>query len=181
MPPSAAATAGTVAEHVVVPTAVAGALPEETASPRRKWQVTAAAPAARSQPAADPTGSAEAEPPGVSVPAGPGAAAVPVRRGSLVPLDTPGLARPVLSEAPEMLRYGTSDPRPALARTALLEILVDETGRVRGSRILQVDSPPPGFSSGLERYLAGLRFQPARVGEAPVRVWMPYELKYLAP
>jgi hypothetical protein len=104
-----------------------------------------------------------------------------VPRGSLVPLETPGLVRPVVSEAPETLRYGASDPRPAVPRTALLEILVDEAGRVRGSRILRVESPPPGFSRGLERYLGGLRFQPARVGGAPVRVWLPYEIEYLAP
>lgn len=151
----------------------------ETPAPSRKRPPAVGGPSRRLQPTNDSVGTASTD-----VPSGSGAPSVPppsVPAGSLVPVDTPGLVRPVVSEVPQPLRYGPPDSSLVVTRTALLEILVDERGRVRGSRILEVESPPAGFSSGLERYLAGLRFQPARVGEAPVRVWISYELKYLAP
>ena len=70
---------------------------------------------------------------------------------------------------------------PAVERTAQLEILVNDLGRVRGNRIVRADSLPPGFFGLLERHLSGLRFRPAELGGVPVRVWMPYELRYWAP
>jgi outer membrane biosynthesis protein TonB len=107
--------------------------------------------------------------------------AAPVAPGTLVSLGTPGLIAPVLIEAPPKPRYGESDPRPAVERSVTLEILVSDSGRVRGSRILRTDRLPPGFSGGAERYLSALRFQPAALGGVPVRVWIPYELRFLAP
>ena len=101
--------------------------------------------------------------------------------GTLVSLNTPGLIPPALAESPSTLHYGESDPRPAIERSALLEILVSDSGRVRGSRIVRADRLPSGFSGGLDKYLAGLRFRPAELGGVAVKVWMPYELKYYAP
>jgi hypothetical protein len=101
--------------------------------------------------------------------------------GALLPLATPGLSRPVLLVKPENPRYGSSDSKPAVERSVQLEILVNDLGRVRGNRIVRADSLPPGFFGLLERHLAGLRFRPAELGGVPVKVWMPYELRYWAP
>ncbi len=106
-------------------------------------------------------------------------AAVPT--GTLVSLQTPGLVAPVLLERPAPLRYQASDPRPALERSAMLEILVSDSGRVRGSRIVRAERIPSGFAEGVERYLAGMRFQPAQLNGVAVKVWMSYDLRYLAP
>ena len=70
---------------------------------------------------------------------------------------------------------------PLVERLVQLEILVNDLGRVRGSRIVRAEGLPPGFFGVIERYLAALRFRPAEVGGVPVRVWMPYDLKYWAP
>lgn len=104
-----------------------------------------------------------------------------VSAGALLPLGTPGLSRPVLLQKPENPRFGASDSRPAVERSVQLEILVNDLGRVRGNRIVRADSLPPGFFGMLERHLSGLRFRPAELGGVPVRVWMPYELRYWAP
>lgn len=101
--------------------------------------------------------------------------------GTLISWSTPGLVPPALINDPPVPRYEQSDPRPALLRSALLEILVSDSGRVRGSRIVRADRMPPGFAGGIERYLAAMRFRPAEVGGVQVKVWMPYELKYYAP
>jgi hypothetical protein len=105
----------------------------------------------------------------------------PVAAGSLVTLDTPGLVRPVLTKAGDVPRFGSSDPRPAVEHSVLLQILVDDRGRVRANRVLRAERIPPGFGQGVEQYLATLRFQPAEVGGVPVRVWMPYELRFVSP
>jgi hypothetical protein len=131
----------------------------------RKSPAVAAAPAASDSPA----------------PAADRGPAPAVAAGTLVPFGTPGLDPPALIEKPAALRYAETDPRPAFERSALLEILVSDSGRVRGSRIVRADRLPSGFTGGLEKYLAGLRFKPAELGGVPVKVWMPYELRYLAP
>jgi hypothetical protein len=80
-----------------------------------------------------------------------------------------------------MLRFESADARPSVERSVGLQILVDQRGRVRANRVLRADRIPPGFAQGVERYLATLRFQPAQLGGVPVRVWIPYELRFLAP
>ena len=110
-----------------------------------------------------------------------GPASNAVLPGSLVPLETAGLVRPVLDQTPEMLRFDSADARPSVERSVGLQILVDQRGRVRANRVLRADRIPPGFAQGVERYLATLRFQPAQLGGVPVRVWIPYELRFLAP
>jgi hypothetical protein len=104
-----------------------------------------------------------------------------VAEGALVPLHTAGLAAPVLIENPSPPRFQESDPRPARPHAAFLEILVSNSGRVRGSRILRADRFPPGFTEGIEKHLAGMRFRPAELGGVAVKVWIPYELQFLAP
>ncbi len=98
-----------------------------------------------------------------------------------MPLSTAGLVAPVLLEKPEMPRYGAPDPKPLVERSVLLEILVNDLGQVRGSRVVRADRLPAGFFGVIERHLAALRFRPAEVQGVPVKVWMPYELRYLAP
>ena len=103
---------------------------------------------------------------------------VAVSQGSLVPLETPGLIRPVLTTAGATLTFGSGN---LVQRSVFLQILVDDKGRVRANRVLRADRMPDGFGQGVERYLATLRFQPAQVGTVPVRVWIPYELRFYAP
>ena len=126
------------------------------------------------------TGSPPASVPRSETLTAPGSAAT-VAPGALVPLATSGLVAPVLLEKPENPRYDAADPRPPVERLVLLEILVNDLGRVRGSRVVRADRLPPGFFGVIERHLAALRFRPAEVGGVPVRVWMPYELRYWAP
>ena len=101
--------------------------------------------------------------------------------GSLVALGTPGLLRPVVTEAPAAPTFGEGDPRPASERSALLELLVDEEGFVRENRILRVERIPAGFAKSVADYLTDLRFRPARLEGVPVRVWILYELRYRSP
>jgi hypothetical protein len=101
--------------------------------------------------------------------------------GSLVALGTPGLLRPVVAEAPTAPTFGEGDSRPASERSALLELLVDEEGFVRENRILRVERIPAGFAKSVADYLTDLRFRPARLEGVPVRVWIPYELRYRSP
>ena len=96
-----------------------------------------------------------------------------------MPIDSAGLVRPVLAEAPQVLRFGESGILSE--RTVWLQILVDERGRVRSNRVLRADRIPPGFAQGVERYLATLRFRPGELGGVPVKVWIPYELRFFAP
>ncbi|HKD10523.1 MAG TPA: hypothetical protein VKE50_00535, partial [Thermoanaerobaculia bacterium] len=99
-------------------------------APRRERVASSSGPAAPPPPApADRTG---------DVPA--------VAAGALVSFRTAGLVAPVLIANPPPLRFQESDPRPARAHEAALEILVSDSGRVRGSRILRADSFPPGFT-----------------------------------
>ena len=102
-----------------------------------------------------------------------------VAAGTVVPIESAGLVRPVLTEAPQVLRFGESGI--LRERTVWLQILVDERGRVRSNRVLRAESIPPGFAQGVERYLATLRFRPGEVGGVPVKVWIPYELRFFAP
>ena len=37
------------------------------------------------------------------------------------------------------------------------------------------------FGQAAERYLATLRFRPGELGGVPVKVWIPYELRFFAP
>ena len=105
-------------------------------------------------------------------------AAAAVSAGSLVALETPGLVRPVLTSAGDTLTFGSGN---LVQRSVLLQIMIDDHGRVRANRVLRADVMPSGFGPGVERYLSTLRFQPAQVGTVPVRVWIPYELRFYAP
>jgi hypothetical protein len=137
------------------------------------------------RPATEPPSEAALAPAPAPAPAAageaPSSAPSAVIAGALLPLGTPGLSRPVLLQKPENPRFGASDSRPAVERSVQLEILVNDLGRVRGNRIVRADSLPPGFFGMLERHLSGLRFRPAELVGVPVRVWMPYELRYWAP
>ncbi|HTD51928.1 MAG TPA: hypothetical protein VK780_02795, partial [Thermoanaerobaculia bacterium] len=157
------------AQRPVAPPAGTRARRPTPSKARRERPATALPPEAAPAPAA----AARVEAP-VSAPSS-------VTAGALLPLATPGLSRPVLLMKPENPRYGSSDSKPAVERSVQLEILVNDLGRVRGNRIVRADSLPPGFFGLLERHLAGLRFRPAELGGVPVKVWMPYELRYWAP
>jgi serine/threonine-protein kinase len=113
--------------------------------------------------------------------AAPSAAApvpVSISAGSLVPLETAGLVRPVLTSAGDTPRFGSGR---LVQKSAFLQVLVDDRGRVRANRVLRAEQMPPGFAQEVERYLSTLRFQPGQVGTVPVRVWIPYELRFFAP
>ena len=85
----------------------------------------------------------------------------------------------MLLQKAENPRFGGSGP--AVEQSVQLEILVNDLGRVRGNRIVRADRLPPGFFGMLERHLSELRFRPAELIGVPVKVWMPYELRYWAP
>ena len=110
----------------------------------------------------------------VERPGGPPVQATPIP-GSLVALDAPGLVRPVLASPAEAV-----GAHPA-GRRARLELLIDEEGRVRESKVVDDQARSQAELQVVERQLAALRFQPARLGGNAVRVWMPYELRYAAP
>ncbi len=136
-------------------------------------------PAPRRERAASSAAGAPAPSP---APQSPPPAGVPVvAAGTLVSFQTAGLVAPVLIVNPEPPRFQESDPRPARPRSAALEILVSDSGRVRGSRILRADRFPPGFTEGIEKYLSAMRFRPAELGGVPVKVWIPFDLRFLAP
>ena len=94
--------------------------------------------------------------------------------GAAISLDTPGLVRPRVLNAPAVTLADGSGARPSV----LLEILVDEKGRVVENRILRVDRIPPGFAKAVAEYGRELRFEPARLRGAPVRVWIPHEMRF---
>jgi serine/threonine protein kinase len=146
--------------------APASAMSRRREAPDRTRPISAGPPASN----AAETGSSLALPPPTAVAA-----------GSLVPLEAPGLARPFLTAAPEALRFEPSAGARVVERSVLLQILIDERGRVRANRVLRADRIPPGFGQGVERYLSTLRFQPAQLGGVAVRVWMPYELRFFGP
>lgn len=104
-----------------------------------------------------------------------------VARGSLFSIDTPGLAAPALLEEPEVLHFSPNDPRPAVATSALLDLLVGENGRVLDYRVLRASRPPSGFGPAVSRYVAALRYRPAELRGVPVRVWFHHELRFTAP
>jgi serine/threonine protein kinase len=188
--PSATTPPPTAAEVLPTPEPTTAPRARERPTPRSRPPVVHQRPSAppavgkrreafdrgRSTPAAPSSSSAAA-------PSAPIAAREPtaVAPGSVVALETPGLTRPSLTTSPEVLRFDSTDARPSVERSVLLQILVDERGRVRANRILRADRIPPGFGQGLERYLATLRFQPGQLGGVAVRVWMPYDLRFYAP
>ncbi|HEX7251678.1 MAG TPA: protein kinase [Thermoanaerobaculia bacterium] len=148
--------------------------PKPKAAPARPRRIEAAA-SAKSAPPAQPASSTAREPETALSAAPPPSVAA----GAVVPMDSAGLVKPVLAEAPQVLRFGESGILSE--RTVWLQILVDERGRVRSNRVLRAESIPPGFAQGVERYLATLRFRPGEVGGVPVKVWIPYELRFFAP
>ena len=149
--------------------------PKPKPQPARSRRVESA-PAPKSAPPPAPVSSAARE-----AQTAPTALAPPpaVAAGTVVPIDSAGLTRPVLAETPQILRFGESGILSE--RTVWLQILVDEHGRVRSNRVLRADRIPPGFAQGVERYLATLRYRPGEVGGVPVKVWIPYELRFFAP
>lgn len=177
-PPRAAAPTALVAPERGAGSRSLSSRPRRAGSAKRQARHREVPEQTRKSPAPAPMiGKASPSPSAVS----PVAEVAAVAPGTLVPFRTPGLVAPVLLESPPMPRYEDADSRGAVERSALLEILVSDSGRVRGSRILRADRLPEGFFAGLEKYLAAARFQPAQLGGVPVKVWMPYELKYSAP
>ena len=148
----------------------------KAASQRSRRSETAPPARPATQPAPPSSAAREAEmAPATTAPAPPPS----VPAGSVVPIDSAGLVRPVLAEAPQVLRFGESGILSE--RTVWLEILVDERGRVRSNRVLRADRIPSGFAQRVERYLATLRFRPGEISGVPVKVWIPYELRFFAP
>ena len=127
--------------------------PAKPGGPRRSG-------AAAFEPAAGELSPARAEEPSVAA------------DGSL-PLDTPGLVRPHAVAVPTVAWPDRSRTRPS----ATLELLVDERGLVAQNRILRADRIPPGFAKSVADYVRQLRFDPARLRGAPVRVWITHEMR----
>lgn len=92
--------------------------------------------------------------------------------------------RPAMANLPEVARllernYPRSFADAGVAGRVMLEMVVDETGRVRPGSVRVVSTSDEAFSAPSMRVAERIRFRPARVGDraVPVMVVLPIEWK----
>jgi serine/threonine-protein kinase len=112
-----------------------------------------------------------AAPPPTPEPVPPPTTLPPVRPGDLVQVDDPAVTGPALvSEQPALYPL----PAQVLRRegSVVVEALVDETGSVRETRVLESTTTGAGFEDAATRQVESRRYRPATKNDVPVRVWI---------
>jgi TonB family protein len=101
----------------------------------------------------------------------------PVRTGELVDLADPEVTPPVfLSDTPVV--YPEIAWRISREGTVLVEALVDGTGAVVETRILESSDPGFGFERAAIRQVESRRYRPATKNGVRVRVWIPIRVNF---
>jgi TonB family protein len=131
--------------------------------------------AVASAPAVDLSAAERVAPPPTLAP--PPTTLPPVRAGDLVDVADPAVSPPVfLSETPVV--YPEIAWRVSREGTVLLEALVDETGAVVETRVVESSEPGFGFEKAAIRQVESRRYRPATKSGVRVRVWIPIRVNF---
>ena len=150
---------------------------EEAAAAERAAQERAAAEQAALAAQATPQTTLQ---PATVAPAPPPPAEAPVRVGTLVGLDDPGVIGPILEKKPP-LAYPPVALRQRVEGSVDLSVLVDERGNVTEARIVSAGAGGAGLPEAAADYARKWKYRPATKDGVAVKVWKPVTVVFKLP
>jgi protein TonB len=103
-----------------------------------------------------------------------------VRPGQLVSLDDPSVIAPVAQRAPAP-PYPPIALRQRVEGTVVLNVLVDETGKVADTQVVSAAGGKTGLNEAAVEYVRQWMFRGATKDGVPVKVWYPVKVDFRLP
>jgi protein TonB len=103
-----------------------------------------------------------------------------VRPGQLVSLDDPSVIAPVAQRAPPP-PYPTLALRQRVEGTVVLNVLVDEAGKVADTQVVSAAGGKTGLNEAAVDYVRQWMFRGATKDGVPVKVWYPVKVDFRLP
>ncbi|HWW93724.1 MAG TPA: TonB family protein [Vicinamibacteria bacterium] len=123
---------------------------------------------------------AEQTPPPTLPAATPEPTPAPIRAGTLVNLNDPGVIAPVVEKTP-LLQYPPIALRQRVEGTVELNVFVDERGNVGDAQVVQAAGGKAGLNEAAVENVKRRHYRPATKDGVPVKVWMSVRVRFELP